>query len=235
MQPAKLENAPEKKYTNIEVLYRDAGNWKTWQTYAVEGQITYEELEPYLESDSLFIGKDVGIEDLMFRAREWPLGSDDHPWLELNEVRPGTPAEALQAQQEHRFLGTAEDVLQRFKTAHDAKWPSQFEVTERIEVARDQTEGTEVTFTPSDDPPEGADSWLHGIERLDKATRVLRLHNRRLLAAGFTDRQILEIINTAIHNVGPDKSNIDTLIEAPAAALQAEVDRLNRREASGPQ
>jgi hypothetical protein len=233
MQPLKLENTSEKKFTAIEVLYRDAGNYKTWQTYVLEGEVTLERFAPYLEVDNLFIGQDVGIENLMLRERELPLGSDDHPWLELNEVRPGTPAEALQAEEENRFLGPAEELLQRFKTAQEAHWPSEFEVTERIQVARDQTEGAEVTFTPGDNPPAGADSWQQGIERLDKASRALRAHSRRLLAAGFTDQQILEIINTAIHNLGPDVSNIDTFIEAPAAALQVEVDRLDRRETSG--
>ena len=79
MQPSKLETVPEKKYTNLDIFYRDAGNWKTWQTYVVEGQIIYEQLQPYLESDSRFIGQDVEIENLMLRDREWPLGSDDHP------------------------------------------------------------------------------------------------------------------------------------------------------------
>jgi hypothetical protein len=106
-------------------------------------------------------------------------------------------------------------------------------VTARTEVARDQTEGTKVNFTPGDDPPEGADFWQHGIERLDKASRALRAHNRRLMAAGFTDQQIGEIINTAIQNLGPDKLTIDAYLEGPAAALQVEVDRLDRRETSG--
>ena len=42
-------------WDGIALFYRDAGNWKTWQTYVVEGQITFEELEPHLESDSRFI------------------------------------------------------------------------------------------------------------------------------------------------------------------------------------
>jgi hypothetical protein len=218
MQTSELETAPEKKYTNIDVLYRDAGNWKTWQTYVVEGQIIYEELEPYLESDARFIGKDVGIEDLMLRDREWPLGSDDHPWLELNEVRPATPAEALQAQQEHHFLGTAEELLQRFKAAQESNWASQEEVTERIELARDQTEGTEARFSPGD---QSAD------DRRDQALRAMRSHNRRLEAAGYTEAQITEIFNAALDKFGREKLTVRNVPEIAAMALQAEVDRLN--------
>jgi hypothetical protein len=118
-------------------FYRDAGNWKTWQTYVVEGELIYGEIEPYLESKEFFIGKDVQMEDLVFKAKERTgndfLSQDDHPWQGLDEVRPATEAEALQAKEEHRFLGGAEELLQRFKKAQKANWPSQFEVTERIQ------------------------------------------------------------------------------------------------------
>jgi hypothetical protein len=70
MQSSELQNSPEEKFTTIEVLYRDAGNYKTWQTYILEGELTLERLAPYLEVDNRFIGQDVGIEDLMFRGRE---------------------------------------------------------------------------------------------------------------------------------------------------------------------
>lgn len=143
-----------------------------------------EQFAPYLEVDNRFISQNVGIENLMLRDRESSLGSDDHPWLELNKIRPATPAEALQAEEENRFLGSAEETLQRFKAAQEANWPSQFEVTERIEVARDQTEGTEETFTRGDDPSERADSWQHDIERRDSASRALRAPNCRLLSLG---------------------------------------------------
>jgi hypothetical protein len=164
MQPSKLETMSEKLYTKVDVLYRDAGNWKQSESYIVENKLTLEQLAPYLESDSRFIGSDVGIEDLMFRSAErggWVLGSDDHPWLELNELRPATKEEALKAQQENRFLGTAEELLQRFKTASDADWPNWTDLTERINLARDETEGTEARFTPSDEAPKS----MYDIQR----------------------------------------------------------------------
>jgi hypothetical protein len=92
-------NSSEKIFTAIVILYRDATDYTTWQTYILEGKLTLEQFTPYLEVDNRFIGQDVGIGNLMLGAREWPLGSDDHPSLELMEVRPATPAEALQAQQ----------------------------------------------------------------------------------------------------------------------------------------
>jgi hypothetical protein len=63
---------------------------------------------------------------------------------------------------------------------------------------------------------------------LSRAIRAVKAHNRTLLAAGYTDEQIVGIVNTAIQECGDDL-NIDTFIEAPAAALQAEVDRLDRK------
>jgi hypothetical protein len=58
-------NPPEKKFTALEILYRDGANYKTWQTYILEGELTLEQLAPYLEMDNRFIGQDVGIENLM--------------------------------------------------------------------------------------------------------------------------------------------------------------------------
>jgi hypothetical protein len=219
-------NSPEKKFTAIEVLYRDAGNYKTWQTYIVEGEVTLERFAPYLEVDSLFIGQDVGIKNLMFQDREWPVDSDDHPWLELTEVRPATPAEALQAEEENRFLGTAEDVLQRFKTASEAKWPGEKEVTERIELARDETEGTEARFIPGDQS---------GDDSMDQALRAIRSHRRRLQAEGISEAQIDEIFGAALDKFGRDKLTLRNVTEIAATALQAEVDSLPRfREATDP-
>lgn len=229
MQPAKLENAPEKKFTAIEIVYRDAANYKTWQTYIVEGELTLEQLAPYLEVDNRFIGLDVGIEDLMFQDREWPVGSDDHPWLELTEVRPATRGEALQAEEVVRklkemamtiaicFLGTAEEVLQRFKVASEAKWPGEEWVTERINIARDQVEDTQARFIPGDQSDD---------DGMDQALRAIRSHRRRLLAEGISEAQIDEIFNDALDKFGRDKLTVRNVTEIAATVLQAAVDYL---------
>ena len=177
-----------------------------------EDELTLEQFTPYLEVDNRFIGQDVGLEDLVFRDREWPLDADDHPWLELMQVRPATPAEALQAP-----LGTAEDLLQRFKAAHEAKWPGEEEVTERIELARDQTEGTAARFTPSD---QSAD------DRMDQALRAIRSHHRRLLAEGISEAQIDALFNVALDEFGRDKLTVRNITEIAATALQAAVNLL---------
>jgi hypothetical protein len=68
---------------------------------------------------------------------------------------------------------------------------------------------------------------------LSSATRAIKAYNQTLLAAGYTDEQIVGIVNTAIKECGGDLT-VDNFFDRPVAALQAEVDRLNRRETSGP-
>jgi hypothetical protein len=94
---------------------------------------------------------------------------------------------------------------------------------------------------PITDPKIGADlpatsestnaPW--STDGLSRAIRAVKAHNRTLLAAGYTDEQIVGIVNTAIKECGGDLT-VDNFLDRPVAALQAEVDRLNRGETSGP-
>ena len=131
--PATLE---AKQYSAVDVLYRDSGNYKQFETYIVEGELSYDDLNPHL-IDGCFVGKDVQMEDLVFRFVErdgMDLNADDNPWQEVHAVAPATAAEALKAQQENRFLGSAAELVQRFQNASDAKWPSLTEVTAAIKT-----------------------------------------------------------------------------------------------------
>ena len=129
--------APEAtQYTSVDVLYRDSGNYKQFETYIVEGELSYDDLKPHL-CDGCFVGKDVEMEDLVFRFVErdgMDLNEDDNPWQEVHAVAPTTAAEALKAQQENRFLGSAAELVQRFQKASVAKWPSLPEVTAAIKT-----------------------------------------------------------------------------------------------------
>ena len=57
--PALLLN----KYPNtrIELMYRDACNWKTPLDVVVEGQLEREAIEPYLHEGEFLIPGDVGL------------------------------------------------------------------------------------------------------------------------------------------------------------------------------
>jgi len=129
--------APEAtQYTSVDVLYRDSGNYKQFETYIVEGELSYDDLKPHL-CDGCFVGKDVEMEDLVFRFVErdgMDLNEDDNPWQEVHAVAPTTAVEALKAQQENRFLGSAAELVQRFQKASVAKWPSLPEVTAAIKT-----------------------------------------------------------------------------------------------------
>ena len=127
--------AEEKQYTAVDVLYRDSGNYKQFETYIVEGNLSYDDIKPHLSDGVYFVGKDVEMEDLVFRFVErdgMDLNEEDNPWQELHAVAPATAAEALKAQQEDRFLGRADELVQRFKKASEANWPSHPEVTASI-------------------------------------------------------------------------------------------------------
>ncbi len=127
--------AEEKQYTAVDVLYRDSGNYKQFETYIVEGNLSYDDIKPHLSDGVYFVGKDVELEDLVFRFVErdgMDLNEEDNPWQELHAVAPTTAAEALKAQQEDRFLGSADELVQRFKKASEANWPSHPEVTASI-------------------------------------------------------------------------------------------------------
>jgi hypothetical protein len=71
-----------------------------------------------------------------------------------------------------------------------------------------------------------------GTDGLRRAIRAVKAHNRTLLAAGYTDEQIVGIVNNAIKECG-DELTVDNSLDRPVAALQAEIDRLDRRETSG--
>ena len=115
------------QFCAIDVLYRDAGNYKQFESYIVEGELSFSQLQPYLVDGIYFVGKDVEMEDLVFRfvSREgMNLNEDDHPWQEVLILAQTTPELAFQAKEEGRFLGSAVELIQRFKRASEANWPS---------------------------------------------------------------------------------------------------------------
>ena len=123
------------QFSAIDVVYRDAGNYKQFESYVVEGELTFSQLEPYLVDRVYFVGRDVQMEDLVFRfvSRDgMDLNEDDHPWQEVQTVIQTTPEVALQAKEEGRFLGTALELIERFRRGSDANWPSYGEIAEEI-------------------------------------------------------------------------------------------------------
>jgi antirestriction protein ArdC len=123
------------QFTAIDHLYRDAGNYKQFESYVVEGELSFSQLEPYLKDGAYFVGKDVQMEDLAFRfvTRDgMDLNEDDHPWQEIQTVAQTTPELASQAKEEGRFLGSAAELVERFKNAAKANWPSYSQVADEM-------------------------------------------------------------------------------------------------------
>lgn len=70
--------------TQIEYMYRDASNWKQFETVVLAGEMSEEDINLIignLEFGDLFMPEQVGLPRLQFR---WPtLNDDDHVYHEL--------------------------------------------------------------------------------------------------------------------------------------------------------
>lgn len=72
------------KNTQIDYLYRDACNYKNWNTVVVKGEINKEQIEiiiDCLDGREFFIPSQVGLSESRFD--KWT--EDDHCWFELDE------------------------------------------------------------------------------------------------------------------------------------------------------
>lgn len=122
-------------FTAIDVIYRDATNYKQFETYVVEGELRFGDLEPYLEEGVYFVGTDVQMENLVFRFVErdgMDLNEGDQPWQAIEAVGLTTRERALEAKGQGRWLGNAADLLERFRRAAEANWPAHGEVAAQI-------------------------------------------------------------------------------------------------------
>lgn len=71
--------------TQFTYLYRDAGNWKQFETIILEGEMSAKDIDMImskLESDGFFLPEQVGLPRLQNR---WEVpNNDDHIWHELS-------------------------------------------------------------------------------------------------------------------------------------------------------
>jgi hypothetical protein len=70
--------------TEFSYMYRDASNWKQFETVVLAGEISQQDIDlimSKLEDGNLFIPEQVGLSSLQGK---WPLlNNDDHIWHEL--------------------------------------------------------------------------------------------------------------------------------------------------------
>lgn len=71
--------------TEFTYLYRDASNWKQFETIILEGEMSTEDIDlimSRLEDEDLFLPEQVGLQRLQHRWGK--LNEDDHAYHELN-------------------------------------------------------------------------------------------------------------------------------------------------------
>lgn len=74
--------------TEIHYMYRDASNYKRGKRVVVAGELTFEQLRPFLSDGCNFIAGDVGLDDLQLTWQEdgfdFPT-DDDHVYSEITD------------------------------------------------------------------------------------------------------------------------------------------------------
>ena len=114
-----VRNEPIQCNTRFNYLYRDASNYKTWNSVVLKGVITpemFEEMKSCCEDGHEdFIPEQLGL-DLI---RDWETTEDDHPYAELEdyELVPDKPTTDM----------TPEELLEEFRKAKDNWHPEEYQ------------------------------------------------------------------------------------------------------------
>ena len=96
--------------TKFSYLYRDAGNYKTFNEIILPGIITLEQIDPFLKEQTFFIPSEVGLPDLQ---REL-FSVDDHIWHEIETIEL--------TQEQPTIITEASSLLNNFRTACKKNW-----------------------------------------------------------------------------------------------------------------
>lgn len=113
------------KNTRVEFMYRDGSNYKYHGDIVVEGELKWSDLVQFLDDDGKdkdenegkFCPEDVGIEHPGLAVNGFP-GQDDHAWVEIDSG-------CLTPTNQNPTNGTAAELLELFRLASEAGWPSQ--------------------------------------------------------------------------------------------------------------
>lgn len=77
--------------TKISYLYRDASNYKLFNEVVIAGQLSLEQLKPFLIDEIFFVPEELGLPRLSFDAHTL----DDHDWHEIIRLEPSNKAQDL--------------------------------------------------------------------------------------------------------------------------------------------
>ena len=101
------------RYTRVDYMYRDGSNYKFHGSFIVEGTLKFADVEDYLFDSEFFVPHEVGLEHLL----DMPMNQDDH-YLHTLEAFTSTDA--------GKPIGSAEELVMRFKMANERGWFSSF-------------------------------------------------------------------------------------------------------------
>lgn len=101
--------------TLIEYQYRDAQNYKKWNTVIVSEELCLNDLQPHLFESEFFVPSEVGMKDL----QDMPFTSNDHIWHEIMKIEHTENSPDCEIK--------ADKLVSAFKSAHSKDW-SQGEV-----------------------------------------------------------------------------------------------------------
>ena len=96
--------------TLINYQYRDAANYKEFDTVIIHGQLSLGNIEEYLYEKEFFIPSEIGLKDLQPEN----LNSDDHIWHEILEIRHSLENPTVNI--------TAEEIISNFRKASLEEW-----------------------------------------------------------------------------------------------------------------
>ena len=96
--------------TEVSYLYRDACNYKTFDTVIIAESLDIAEIRPFLVDGLLFIPSEIGLPNLQPKE----LTEDDHVWHEVETLRPTQDAPTIAMD--------AAALIAACKTANQAGW-----------------------------------------------------------------------------------------------------------------
>ncbi len=96
--------------TLITYQYRDAANYKEFNTVIIRGQLTLSDIEKYYYEKDFLIPSEIGLKDLQPEN----LSHDDHIWHEILEIS--------HTNENHTVDIAAEKIISNFRQASLAEW-----------------------------------------------------------------------------------------------------------------
>ncbi len=107
--------------TLITYQYRDASNYKEFETVIIRGLLTSNDIEKYLYDKEFFIPSEIGLKDLQPEN----LNQDDHIWHEILDIN--------HTHEKHTVDITAEKIISNFRKASTEEW-NILDASKRIEL-----------------------------------------------------------------------------------------------------